>query len=105
MKGLPALALALASAALALSLAACQDPSQAYTPVDQLPSPNDPVTAREDATSTSETPPPTLEALPEPVDPDVPPPVDPNVPPIDETQQPPPPVDAPMVSDVPDPES
>lgn len=101
MKAFPALALA--SAAFVLSLAACQDPSQAYTPVDELPSATDPV-RDETAPAPATTPPPTVEPLPDPVDPAVPPPIDPDVPPIDETQRPPPPVDAPMVSDETDPE-
>lgn len=101
-------------AALALSLAACSDPSQAYTPVDELPSAQDAPADRTDAGAlpvddAAPTPAPTTidPALPPPVDPSLPPvdpatpPMDPTVPPIDETQRPPPPVDSPMASEPP----
>lgn len=80
-----------ALAALALSLAACSDPSEAYTPVDELPSTQDPVAGSVDTPSPvddamHEPAPP--EPLP-PVDPEIPPPMDP-APPIDDASRPPP---------------
>lgn len=80
-----------ALAALALSLAACSDPSEAYTPVDELPSAQDPVADRVDTATPPEdamyepAPP---EPLP-PTDPEIPPPMDP-APPIDDASRPPP---------------
>lgn len=71
-------------ATLALSLAACGDPSEAYTPVADLPSAQDPA-VRGDSMGTSGD-----RALPEPVDPMLPPP-DPEDPPMD--PQVPPPMD------------
>ncbi|NLA68959.1 MAG: hypothetical protein GX856_12095 [Gammaproteobacteria bacterium] len=89
-------------AALSLALDACSDPSEAYTPVDELPSADVPATPPADAARdeawTEDAPPrepvPT-DPLPAPVDPDVPPtdsvppPLDPEVP-IDEATRPPP---------------
>ena len=101
-----------AFATLALALTACSDPSEAYTPVDQLPSASDPA----DATPPTTTPPPTpvpidedttvdridpMDPAPVPSDPEVPPPMDP-VPPIDETTRPPP-VDPTMEDEDPQP--
>lgn len=92
-------------AAMALALAACNDPSEAYTPVDELPSAQTPAATGAESGAEADA----LRA-PAPADPLTPPPVDPTlppadpmqppptVPPIDETQQPPPPVDAPMTS-------
>src|SRR5690554_896195 len=78
-----------ALAALALSLSACSDPSEAYTPVDELPSAQD-----QDRVDRGSMPEDTMyesepaEPLP-PTDPEIPPPMDP-APPIDEATQPPP---------------
>ena len=91
-----------ALAALALSLGACSDPTEAYTPVDELPSAQDPAadrpeTARlpddamHDPAPLPDDPmrdPTQPEQLP-PLDPEIPPPMDP-VPPIDEASRPPP---------------
>ena len=79
-------------ATLALSLAACGDPTEAYTPVDELPSADDPVAEAADAGSLPETTPqdPRPQPLPlPPADPEIPPPMDP-VPPLDEATRPPP---------------
>lgn len=67
-------------AALVLSLGACSDPSEAYTPVDELPSAQDPAADRVDPA-----PRPPAGDMPDPV----PPPMDP-VPPVDEAVEPPP---------------
>ncbi|MGY0612952.1 MULTISPECIES: hypothetical protein [unclassified Luteimonas] len=105
--------LPITGAALALSLAACSDPSQAYTPVDELPSAQTPAAERTEpgalpADDAMPAPAPVVDpALPPPVDPSLPPvdpatpPMNPTVPPIDETQQPPPPVDSPMANEPP----
>lgn len=77
--------------ALALSLAACGDPTEAYTPVDELPSAQEPASAdRIDAGPLSDgsLADPAPQPLP-PTDPEVPPPLDP-VPPLDEATRPPP---------------
>jgi hypothetical protein len=99
-------------AALALSLAACSDPGEAYTPVDQLPSAQDDnrgdtdaVTGREatvpppvsetdtEAGDTYDTPPmdepPPMDPLPPPTDPEIPP-MDPVPREVDEATRPPP---------------
>lgn len=94
-----------ALAALALSLSACSDPSEAYTPVDELPSadatatgPMDPVPPASEAGPLHEPAP--VDPLPMPTDPEVPP-ADPLPPPMD-GEQPlddalrPPPVDPTM---------
>lgn len=97
-----------ALATLALALTACSDPSEAYTPVDDLPSANDPAASP----PTTTTPPPTpiddttvgdpvdrvdpVDPSPVPTDPEVPPPMDPvpptegTTPRIDDATRPPP---------------
>ena len=49
---------AAALATLALALTACSDPSEAYTPVDQLPSASDPAGSPPTTTAPTPTPPP-----------------------------------------------
>ncbi|GGK16567.1 hypothetical protein [Luteimonas terricola] len=77
-----------ALAALALSLSACSDPSEAYTPVDQLPSADVPVAGTTDPAPLSEAEPlhepAPVDPLPVPTDPEVPP-MDPLPPPTDDT--------------------
>jgi hypothetical protein len=97
---------AAALATLALALTACSDPSEAYTPVDQLPSASDPAGSPPTTTTPTPTPPPVegdnatdpvdvmdpmdpMNPTPVPVDPEVPPPMDP-VPPIEDATRPPP---------------
>lgn len=94
---------ALAGLALALSLAACSDPTEAYTPVDQLPSadatepepapaptPADPALPPEDEALRQPAP---VDPVPAPDDPEIPParlpPLEPD-PPVDEATRPPP---------------
>src|SRR5690606_7489873 len=99
MNALPTASLAI----LALALTACGDPTEAYTPVDELPSAEEPAAAagpaapeRIDAGPLSDgslsdgrlADDPAPEPLP-PTDPEVPPPLDP-VPPLDEATRPPP---------------
>ena len=84
-------------AILVLALAGCSDPTEAYTPVDELPPPpQDPVQDRVDAGTIPDDPlrePEPAEPLPPeqmpPPDPETPPPMD-TVPPIDEATRPPP---------------
>lgn len=93
MNALPTASLAI----LALALSACGDPTEAYTPVDELPSAQEQATTeRIDAGPLSDgslsdgrlADDPAPEPLP-PTDPEIPPPLDP-VPPLDEATRPPP---------------
>ena len=76
-------------AALALSLGACSDPTEAYTPVDELPSAGTPAADTVDTAPPSEAQPlhepAPIDPLPVPTDPEVPP-MDPLPPPLDDAR-------------------
>lgn len=77
--------------AMSLSLAACKDASEAYTPVDELPSAQPaPVSEPAPEPAPMIDPAPTDPLVPPPVDPALPPAIDPMAPPVDETQRAPP---------------